>query len=315
MNTHYVGSGQYCYSNSLAMVMSAASGRQPLDVGLIEVCTAMPFGMFLIEAAHPPIAFTSPLGEMPEGGLDRAVQALGWSCEQSSGGNRAEALVRLREEMDRGPVIVGPVDLGELTYNPQHRALSGGDHYVVPLELEGGDIRLHDPNGFPSALLDIDQFLVSWEGEAMFASSDTTGTPFTLRSRFSEHVTVSPEMAIEEMLPDAAAFLSVDIAEGGVFTNRSAAARLGELAHDGSLHPALVGLLTGFSLPLGARRMSDVARWLPKVGRREAAVVAGVMVNAYGSAQTAAVGRDNAQLANAFEQLAGGFHELTQLLS
>jgi hypothetical protein len=310
MTSHYVGSGQYCYSNSLAMVLATASGRQPMDAGLIEVCTVMPFGMFFVESIASPIAFTSPLGQMPEAGIDRAAQAFGWSCERSAGGSPEEALDRLRSEMRSGPVIVGPVDLGELTYNPHHRALAGGDHYVVPLEFEGQNIRLHDPNGYPSAVLSQEQFLIAWKGEAMFATTDTTGESFTLRSRFQEHVTVSPEMAVEEVLPDAAAFLSVDISSDGVFTNRSAAARLGELASTDDLSPALLSLLTGFSLPLGARRMSDVARWLPKVGRREASVVASSMVAAFGSAQTAAVIQDYNELASAFDQLASGFHEL-----
>ncbi|MFC7593054.1 hypothetical protein ACFQYP_62125 [Nonomuraea antimicrobica] len=147
----YIGSGPYCYANSLAMMLGPAAPAP----GVIETLTGSPFGMQLIGGAEP---YFDPYGWDPELGLDAAVELLGWGCERTHGGTPEEALERLRAAP--GPALAGPVDMALLPY------LSGvsGDHYVVVLAVEDGTVVVHDPHGHPYATLPAAAFLAAWRG-------------------------------------------------------------------------------------------------------------------------------------------------------
>ena len=84
MSLRYVGSGPYCYANSLAMVLGAHSA----DPSAIEVLTGSPYGACLLDGVTP---FFDPPGWDPEIGLDAAIDLLGWRCVRVSGGTAAEA--------------------------------------------------------------------------------------------------------------------------------------------------------------------------------------------------------------------------------
>jgi hypothetical protein len=71
----YAGSGPYCYSNSLAMVLGPAA--PPPSV--IEVLTGSPFGIELLAGRLP---FFDPYGWDPDRGLDDAIALLGWTCRR-----------------------------------------------------------------------------------------------------------------------------------------------------------------------------------------------------------------------------------------
>src|SRR5687768_14907354 len=101
MTMQYVGSGPYCYANSLAMVM----GAEAPEPSAIEVLTGSPFGTTFIAG----LPYFSPAGWDPDIGLDPAIAALGWACERTAGGDAAEAIDRLRAGAEAGPVLVGPV--------------------------------------------------------------------------------------------------------------------------------------------------------------------------------------------------------------
>lgn len=55
MSVHYVGSGPYCYANSLRMVLGAGAP----DPSAIEVLTGSPFGMHVNKNS---LAWFDPLG-------------------------------------------------------------------------------------------------------------------------------------------------------------------------------------------------------------------------------------------------------------
>ena len=44
-----------------------------------------------------------------------------------------------------GPVVLGPLDMGYLTYNPNHIHLYGVDHFVSVYDLDDEFIYFHDP--------------------------------------------------------------------------------------------------------------------------------------------------------------------------
>src|SRR5689334_17811761 len=101
--TLFLGSGPYCYANSLAMVLEGS-----VPPSAIEVLTGSPFGA-QFEAGGLP--YFDPAGWDPDQGLDAAIALLGRTCERTTGGRADEALARLRDACADGPVIVGPVDI------------------------------------------------------------------------------------------------------------------------------------------------------------------------------------------------------------
>ena len=110
MTIRYIGSGPYCYANSLAMVLDTPA----VPPSAIEVLTGSPFGATFIAG----LPFFSPAGWDPDIGLDPAIAALGWTCDRTAGGDAAAAISRLREASRTGPVLVGPVEFGLLSYLP-----------------------------------------------------------------------------------------------------------------------------------------------------------------------------------------------------
>src|SRR5690606_33015459 len=102
--TAYTGSGPYCYTPSLTMVI----GPDAPPPAVVETLTGSPFGAQLVAGALP---FFDPSGWDPEIGLATAVDLLGWTCERSAGGSARAALDRLRAACAHGPVLAGPVDM------------------------------------------------------------------------------------------------------------------------------------------------------------------------------------------------------------
>jgi hypothetical protein len=77
MTVRYIGSGPYCYANSLAMVLGPAAPSP----AVIEVLTGSPFGAELLGGTTP---LFNPLGWDPGNGLDAAIALLGWTCIRTS---------------------------------------------------------------------------------------------------------------------------------------------------------------------------------------------------------------------------------------
>ncbi|MGH2517711.1 MAG: hypothetical protein ACRDHP_18845, partial [Ktedonobacterales bacterium] len=198
----YTGKSEYCYVNSLHMCLHAAgfaSDELPAP-GFLECLTTMPFGSTYLRLDDGPLFFGSPCAISPDDGLDRALDALGWTCANWCGSESttsSEALERLRESLASGPVLVGPVDLGYLPYNPRARDLAGGDHFVVALDCDGSRVLLHDPFGYPYASLTTEELLTAWRAERISYKR----RPYTMRSAFQRNETRNRAGMIERTLP------------------------------------------------------------------------------------------------------------------
>jgi hypothetical protein len=140
--TAYIGSGPYCYANSLAMVLGP--GAPPPAV--LEVLTGSPFGFELLGGRLP---FFDPYGWDPDRGLNDAIGLLGWACRRTGAQDGAEALATLRTALRSGPALVGPVEMGLFRHQPGMTAAVGADHFVAVLEADDELVRFHDPHGQP----------------------------------------------------------------------------------------------------------------------------------------------------------------------
>ncbi|SDH17488.1 hypothetical protein SAMN05421505_11265 [Sinosporangium album] len=306
MSVPYLGSGPYCYSNSLAMIL----GDEAPAVQIIEVLTGSPYGMQLI-GGHLPLF--DPFGWDPDQGLDAAIELLGWSCERSDGGSPADAVRRLREACAGGPVLVGPVELGLLLYQPSAGKAVAADHYLVVLEVGDDTVLVHDPQGYPFASLAIDDFVASWSGELI----DYLKHPFAMRSRFVRRAQVAPVEALRRSLPAGLDWLAgrtdATVAPGTV-GQAEAAERTADLVEAG-LDPEVRDLMKAFAVRVGARRLNDLAVCLGILGLGEGAAVAAEQARIVGGLQLPLVRGDDAALAAGLRSLAPTYGRLHAALT
>jgi hypothetical protein len=124
VTVRFIGSGPYCYANSLAMMLGSVAP----EPAVIEVLTGSPFGAGLLGGVT---AFFNPLGWDPGVGLDTAIGLLGWTCRPSAGGPGTKAAARLGEASESRPLLAGPLEFGLLLHHPDSGTAIGSDHYVV----------------------------------------------------------------------------------------------------------------------------------------------------------------------------------------
>jgi len=300
----YVGNGPYCYGNSFAMLL----GERSPSTAVIEVTTAGPFGMQLIGGRT---AFFDAYGWNPDIGCARALAALGWRSSRTSGGTAEEALVRLRAAVARGPVWVGPLEMGHLRHQPEMTGPIGADHFVVALGVDDERVLIHDPHGFPYAEVPIAEFLAAWQADTL-----SYGEPYTMRTDFEQVAEVSDADAVRSILPAARDYLALVTEEKmpeGSLGNAEAAHRVAELIEAGAEN-GLREEFIYFAVRVGARRLDDTATCLDLAGYPAAAAVAVEQARIVGSIQRPLVVRDFPRAAAALHRLAPTYERLRAAL-
>lgn len=243
MTTRYIGSGPYCYANSIAML----TGEDP---SAVEVLTGSPFGLWL---AGDRLPFFDPYGWDPLAGSTEALRRLGWTSRVTTGSKEeddGDAIERLRLAVLDGPALVGPVEIGLLHHLPGMTGPIGSDHYVVVTEVAGDIVTFHDPHGCPYATLPTDAFAAAWRADSISYTDD----PFIMRTHLEKTTNVDLESAFEEFVPAA-----LKLSQPAV--SASAARRLADLIEAG-LPPDSRDHLVHFAIRVGARRLCDAAHWL-----------------------------------------------------
>lgn len=292
----YIGSGPYCYANSLAM---ALDGPAP-DV--IEFLTGSAFGFELIGGTLP---LFDPYGWDPEAGLDQAIDLLGADCDRTDGGTPAEALARLAAACADGPVLAGPLDMGLLLYQPGTPA-DLGDHYVLVLGVDGDTVRLHDPHGHPYATLPAGAFLAAWRG----AGVPYLAAGYRMRTGLRVRRPVPVADALRASLPAAARWLTGDrAAPPGTLGGAAGLRRFAEQVEAG-LSDGTRAHLVHFAVRVGARRLADAARHLAALDLPAAAATATDQARLVGALQYPLVTGDDATVAALLRDLAPTYERL-----
>ncbi|MEV3986138.1 hypothetical protein [Nonomuraea sp. NPDC049758] len=305
MSVTYVGSGPYCYANSLAMVL----GDQAPPTAVVEVLTGSPYGMQLIGGRLP---LFDAFGWDPEIGIDAALGLLGWECEHADGGTAAAALDRLRRACEDGPVLAGPLELGLLAYQPGSGEAVGADHYLVVLEVSDSTVLVHDPQGYPYATLPVDAFSEAWRGELI----PYLEQPFRMRHSFTRRERVGPEEALRRSLPAGLAWLAgrTDVeVPPGTLGQAEAAERTAQLVEE-ELDPEVRTLWQAFAVRVGARRLNDLAACLASLGLDTGAAVAAEQGRIVGGLQAPLVAGDDMALAAGLRRLAPTYERLRTAL-
>ncbi|MFB4317733.1 hypothetical protein [Actinomadura sp. 21ATH] len=282
--------------------MMMGDGAPPAAV--IEVATGSPFGMQMVGGTMP---FFDPYGWNPEIGIERALASLGWTAEKNSGGGFGAALDRLTSALGDGPVMVGPVEMGYLRYQPGKTGPIGADHYALVLGVDGERVLLHDPQGYPYAQLPVADFMEAWRGDGI-----DYGEPYTMRTNFIQVASVGVEDVIGASIPGAIDWLGADSGHPmppGSLGNAAAAAALAALLESGRGEEWREHLVH-FAVRVGARRVTDAATCLQRIGHAAAAAVMSRQARLIGSLQYSLVTGDFPAAAGSLRALAPTYGEL-----
>lgn len=165
----YFGDVSLCYSYSLAMAL--ASYGYDFKADFLEAIMVMGNGASIVKEddQHPLVFFDNG---MPDLSISHSLKILGFDYEDFYLKNGAEVDLeeikgKLETFLSNGPVVLGPLDMGHLTYNPNHTILYGVDHFVTVYDIDNQYLYLHDPAGFACMKVTFKDILEAWKAEAI----------------------------------------------------------------------------------------------------------------------------------------------------
>lgn len=292
----YIGNGAYCYANSTAMLL-AAQGEE-VSPALIEVLTGVGLGAMWLPDA--PTLLLSAFA--PDVGISAALAMLGFAVtEQAFAEDAPLPLAALRAALAVGPVVLGPLDMGELTYMPEHDGLHGVDHYVYAYALEDSELVLHDPAEFPCVRLGLAALERAWRAERIAYRRGAFRfwrAPRRLHHPDSATLHTAALVHFRQIYPDSQQAASVGMVMGPQAIHAAA-----QCFTDGTPPAALVGALSHFTLPVGAKRALDYAAFFQSFAS-SLAEQKWQQAQILGAAQTAVTGGDWPRVATMLRALA-----------
>jgi len=165
----YFGDVSLCYSYSLAMALDAYG--YDFKAEFLEAIMVMGNGASIVkeDEQHPLVFFDNG---MPDLSISHSLKILGFDYEDFYLKDGAEVDLeeikgKLETFLSNGPVVLGPLDMGHLTYNPNHTILYGVDHFVTVYDIDNQYLYLHDPAGFACMKVAFNGILEAWKAEAI----------------------------------------------------------------------------------------------------------------------------------------------------
>ena len=144
------------------MVLGWKGDFYPLP--FLECLTTVPFGFVYVPIDGGGFAVN---GYNPHDGVARALKALRYKHEFKCFESKEEALPFLRIALENEPVLIGPVDMGFLVYDPYCKFKKASDHYLVTLKMEEDHVIVNDPDGYLHVPIPITDFVKAWEAETI----------------------------------------------------------------------------------------------------------------------------------------------------
>ena len=165
----YFGDVSLCYSYSLAMALDAYG--YDFKAEFLEAIMVMGNGASIVkEDEHHPLVFFD--NGMPDLSISHSLKILGFDYEDfylkdGTEVDLEEIKGKLETFLSNGPVVLGPLDMGHLTYNPNHTILYGVDHFVTVYAVDGQYLYLHDPAGFACMKVAFTDIIEAWKADAI----------------------------------------------------------------------------------------------------------------------------------------------------
>ena len=165
----YFGDVSLCYSYSLAMALDAYG--YDFKAEFLEAIMVMGNGASIVkeDEQHPLVFFDNG---MPDLSISHSLKILGFDYEDFYLKDGAEVDLeeikrKLETFLSNGPVVLGPLDMGHLTYNPNHTILYGVDHFITVYDIDDRYLYLHDPAGFACMKVAFNDILEAWKAKAI----------------------------------------------------------------------------------------------------------------------------------------------------
>lgn len=165
----FAGRMSYCLIRSLHMVLAYHGQRYELP--WMECVSGQAFEFVYVRGEQ--LHFTV-IGDRYNLAGERLLRTLNYSYSHTGFASPDAALAALERALRDGPVAVGMLDMGYLSYNPNHQQLYGSDHAIVILALQPDSVVVHDPAGFVAVPLPLADFLEAWQRDVY------TGKPYGL---------------------------------------------------------------------------------------------------------------------------------------
>lgn len=252
-NYIYLGNSAYCYSNSTAMLLSSI-GENILP-SYIEVIGGVGIGAYSLPETN--IAFLSGYSGLPDKAISRALTTLGFNfIEKAQDDPNFPPFDDIRKIIKKSPVILGPLDMGYLSYDPDYKHHFGIDHFVFVYGIENGIANLHDPAGFPNVTIELSKLALAWKAEKI-QYKEGYYRYWTLPKRVNNPT--SDEIYNRSINNFQEIYITGEkyAKEKGKIIDDSAILLMADNVKNKKLSQADIGMLTGFVFPLGARRTSD----------------------------------------------------------
>lgn len=249
----YYGNGAYCYSNSTSMLLSSI-GEQ-INPSLIEVLGGVGIGAYVLSDSN--MVFLSNCSGLPDRGISRALTALGFKFDEKAlDSNSYFPIQELKALIDKSPVLLGPVDMGYLKYDPSSEHHFGVDHFIVAYDYNENEVCVHDPAEFPNVWINYENLKDAW-------SADNIGykrghyrywtNPVRISNPSEEDLYLTAISTLKEIYLDGKKYAEPK----NKLIDEEAILFLANNIKEQKLKKEDYSLLTGFILPVGAKRSND----------------------------------------------------------
>jgi len=244
----YTGWRTNCYATSLSMILNRKGYPKPIPY--IDCLTTLPFGPFIY---HSKTGF-AVMGVNPERELDFALTLLGYQCTLTLGNSRGDAIERLKENLRKDWVLVGPVDMGYLTYDPFRRKKKGADHYIVAVDFDDDFIWINDPEGYVEVPIPWKDFVKSWEAKCIYYKKG----PYTQRLLGEKTQSLPEEVVFRSVLQKVVSTIeNRELPDEVLFGEDAIRCFANDLVQKG-----VSILVLTFTLPISNQRCYDSAMFL-----------------------------------------------------
>ena len=289
-------------------MMLAAIGED-VTPSKIEVLTGMGVGAFK-ERDSNVIFFDC---WQTDKGINEALTSLGFSFDESASKDPTNApFDDLRKILAKGPAILGPLDIGLLSYRPRSRGANGSIHYILAHGMDDQRVYVHDPWGYPFVNTTIDDLREAWEARLIEQKRGYYrhwSNPVRIESPTDDEMFNRSLTTFKKVYADGQSELRAK----GHQTGPEAISAVASAARDDVFSDDEVYNLAGFSLPLAAKRALDYSSYFR--GRNK--VVSDTkyeMAQLFGSAQTRVMAKDFAGFSADLEKLAELEDQIEQVL-
>lgn len=295
MTNWYIGNGAYCYANTTAMALEAQGHR--VEPGYLECLTAFAISAQWESTRNGRLPFFDAKCSTPAKGVSQALGTLGYSFVHRC--DDGEPLAELNALLAHGPVIAGPLDMGMLVYNPNHAYVAGSDHYVLVYAVEEDVVCLHDPDGFPHAVISHADFLAAWKAESI---GYRTGA-YSMWGRLERQTEPTADELFRATDRQIAALLREERERFGPAEVGPGMLRQFADEAKAALSPPLRGHLAFFAFPVSTRRCEDFARFYAPYDPARSTIKR-EQSRCYGRAQAQLMAKDYAGLSRTLHNLA-----------